>query len=171
MLCDEEPVILYLLLKIILFLKVNKLIWTANLCCVFYDHYPRSCFRPFIVIYTISANKFSCLSSSKHPSFWHSATSNSILDKAIDSEEARHNDFLRLVMDHFRISNILTSVVFSDYLLGLNLHGIFLAGSCWRLPWTFCENKNILFDCCRNLGCWILCQSGWRCSCQSRCKL
>ncbi|KAG6497758.1 hypothetical protein ZIOFF_045663 [Zingiber officinale] len=28
----------------------------------------------------------------------HSATSNSILDKAIDSEEARHNDFLRL--DH-----------------------------------------------------------------------
>lgn len=29
--------------------------------------------------------------------FFHSATSHSILDKAIDSEEAQHNDFLRLV--------------------------------------------------------------------------
>lgn len=27
----------------------------------------------------------------------HSATSNSILDRAIDSEEAQHKDFLRLV--------------------------------------------------------------------------
>lgn len=29
--------------------------------------------------------------------FFCSATSHSILDKAIDSEEAQHNDFLRLV--------------------------------------------------------------------------
>jgi beta-1,3-galactosyltransferase 1/2/3/4/5/7/8 len=44
--------------------------------------------------------------------FLHSATSNSILDKAIDSEEAQHHDFLRLVR---MIRSIKLLVVTSNY--------------------------------------------------------
>jgi len=39
--------------------------------------------------------------------FLHSATSNSILDRAIDSEESQHNDFLRLVGHLLSLSSMI----------------------------------------------------------------
>jgi hypothetical protein len=59
--------------------------------------------------------------------FLHSATSNSILDKAIDLEEAQHHDFLRLV----RMTPFHKLVTFNYFFL--TIYYIFLfnhAGSC-----------------------------------------
>lgn len=37
-----------------------------------------------------------------------------------------------------------------------------------RVSWAVCKDKDFLFYCCCNMGCWFLCQSGWWCSCQFR---
>lgn len=94
-----------------------------------------------------------------------SATSNSILDRAIDSEESQHKDFLRLV----RQITIVFMRIFLDNLAGfwyLVLH--YLKGTCWRVSWAVCKNKDFLFYCSCKMGCWFLCQSGWWCPCQFR---
>ena len=41
-------------------------------------------------------------------------------------------------------------------------------GPCWRVPQAICKNQDILLHCCGLMGCWLLCQGGWWCSCQSR---
>ena len=53
-----------------------------------------------------------------------------------------------------------------DTTVVLILH--YLAGTCGRISWIVCKNKNFLFYCSCKMGCWFLCQGWWWCSRQFR---
>jgi hypothetical protein len=44
----------------------------------------------------------------------------------------------------------------------------YLIATCWRISWAVCQDKDFLFYRSCVMGCWFLCQSRWRRSCQFR---
>jgi hypothetical protein len=44
----------------------------------------------------------------------------------------------------------------------------YLIATCWRISWAVCQDKDFLFYRSCIMGCWFLCQSRWRRSCQFR---
>ena len=101
--------------------------------------------------------------------WWHSATSSSILDRAIDSEESQHKDFLRLVRKHVLNCSVLMRKIY-DALLELQFEPCYTicAGAYWRVPWVNCKDENLLFHGSCSMGCRVLCQGWWWCSCEFR---
>ena len=98
-----------------------------------------------------------------------SVTSNSILDRAIDSEESHHNDFLRLVRPiTFVLRQNPLLLVKRKVQITFNATVSCIAGPYWRISWTICKNKDIFFYRGCQMGCRVLCEGGWWCSCQSR---
>lgn len=100
-----------------------------------------------------------------------SATSNSILDKAIDSEDAQHKDFLRLVSKQISCTYENKKKIFCTYMRNTcnrNSVSVYLVGTCWRVSWVVCKNKNFLHNSSGKMGCWFLCQGGWWRPCQFR---
>lgn len=99
-----------------------------------------------------------------------SVTSKSILDLAIDLEESHHNDFLRLVRPIIFLCAQAKSITVIKLKVQITFNATFfcLAGAYWRISWTICKNKDIFFYRCCQMGCRVLCEGGWWCSCQSR---
>ena len=114
-----------------------------------------------------------------------SATSNNVLDKAIDAEDEIHHDFLRLVRlfsttietHHFLSPICWTETIQNMCILPLiwvlssvrnfvlmQLYMYNNVGPCWRVSQAICKDQDILLHCCGLMGCRLLCQGGWRCS-------
>lgn len=100
-----------------------------------------------------------------------SATSGGILDRAIEAEDQKHGDLLRLVilswlvlpLPHVLLLQKMFCCIHSGERkrdLTLCLHYLW-AGPCWRLPGIVCQDKGIFFYCCCFVGCRFLHQSWW----------
>lgn len=113
-----------------------------------------------------------------------SATSGGILDRAVEAEDKKHGDILRLVKP---LSFQLVQLVFyltaqQIYYVG-TFHNVLIwgkswskfvfinfvkAGSCWGLSWIVSKDEDIFCHCCCFMGCRFLRQSWWWCTCKYR---